>query len=1384
MVALFYCWNVFSSSAQYHTKDELATLPDLGIQSCALYEQANHRSENRYKLCSAQVVSQTQIIANSECISKLKDSRTAGSHTLYCGGGTLSTMVRIRPSRVSGNTIITLPKRLPIVPLELSKTFSLSDTEHEKCYIKSANKYLNLLPKDSNVKITKNKISTPILTKSDIGAGVYCKNKQDKEILVGVLDENFMIQDLNQIEKQTGLKIKNHDIEFVVLQKEDLSQICREGINCITSITREASDLTAEMIKILNSLEKQFNETRSISEINELEREYKEIRLRCNQINVDLGKANTNFVDTGILSAAMGKIESAAISSIEGFSSLFGLGEDFLYNQFKNVPIINENMTSDELRKVMDKVESTRPNISSLERIKEVTRGVTKEIVIKIGLEMSVLRHDQQKYSDFSEALLSDFDKCLKIANSKNKILECADKFSTKAAIEISRIELDNQLKDNFEKFFAENKSQYEDLTLSSKDTYYRCVSNNMFKKKAESSEVAKGCVYESILTAYNQTKDAIVTDYLKDAHTPTEEIPNLLKEIKSKGNQCNLGTIINNEGKISQKEFNDLKNLTTEKFKSSLDDCINTLTLTAGRVVTSQTVLHHPQITSAITNNSDLQAVVDTVVMKDYDECIRVQESNKKQDPNNCRDLITATTSLHVAKEVIAQTIKELAQGKFELQNKLTNDVNSIINNCSLSLRNKHLEAIKREQTHPSEKETVSCLNLAVSEISRQITYDTLNKEFVTNPLLIEYKDEITKNQMIIDLPNSVKSCFQEEMGKAKTIDEFSKSVDRTKEKCQLNAEKDATATIAPLIILSKLTEALENKDKSKEIAENYIQGKNGLTAKISAAKSKEELSAITNAITKDLTIEGAGYLIPKLVEEMLKDASIDEKSRTKNELLNSLKECLKVNTNTEQCVNKSTALGYEKIGGIIIGQNITNVMAPDPEMNNELISKSKKRLDKCISKIDTTIESEKYKATINLCMIDEIAALSIDLPREAIVLYAPAAGLDSRKTELRNKLLSYEDFYLLRTKTIPERTEDYIINSHISHMSCIASIRYELKRKNETDMTKVQEAYSECTNNVERNIKNGISQIFVKKHLEDPALLEEYSNVANTLIQLTSNEKKPDTKVAPLSEAFDQMHMVGEKFKIACQYDKNACSRASSNTLKEITAFKLESPDATSEEILNKFYETELMSTIIKSEIGTSLQRELEIGMKAYLDKDGILKSALKNITSYESITEILSTPRGKKIKDQIIQAIKDGNIDKIMENKSFRQDFANALIANTGNDSFIDKLMYGVVQPAVRKEKHSSNGAFGIFKNPKVTLGRLLGIVDGKDFDWNKIRNTTQGQKARELFAKGIFAPLVAGDDLQQAKPNNTKKYKSKLDELSDQVQENIVEGIKAL
>lgn len=1386
LVSYFFSYfanNAFASTYDFIEAQNVYSMPKLGSGSC--YITYGGENAKNLRVCSATLITNHQISYSKDCVTPVAARQRVETY-LYCQNGTVKRKVSFN-NQAKNNDLnhLSLSEALPLKTLSYKRDAKIEDSEYTKCFIKTGRKYVLLKPLERTTTLKNGIVKDPILNVSDYGAGVYCLNKSNEEQLIGLYGKDGKILNLREFEELNKTNFTN--IQLNEPASEGLSQVCQEGFSCLRKVSTQVMDLTADMINVLNQLKDDIENIDKNQELEDLEIDYKKIRSECNKISIDLTQQNDQDSNAGFMSGAMGKVEAGAISAVGLFN------DDFLLNQFKDVEIIAENLSPEKIRSVFSEVTKANKDLSKIDLIKKLTSEYTKEIVKKIALDMDVLRNDDSRnYNDLVRDLMKNFDLCLNDANSKNTVLACADKFSKSAAVKIAEIEMENQLGDNFEKLF-ENKEEYLKLKISAKDSYYRCITKYYYREdNIENNNKAKGCVYMSILTAYNKTKDVTIEQYLKDAKVQANDIPGLKQKIFNSSNNCQYGPILNSTNTNSVSEFETLSILDIENFKEDLDSCIKTLSLNAGRVITEQTVKNHPQINDIIKDPKRVSQITESVALRLFDKCIEVQPK-KESDPNKCRDVITAITTLEVAKSEVFKAIKDVSEGNKDLESDISTKVEDKIISCQKNLEDEYLAKMAESQNLPKEQKTVQCLLSGVKEIVSKITAKTLSDKINNDPLMKEYANDILKLKEIKELDKFTVSCFEEKFKNAQTIDQFTKDIDKVKEECTFLTTKKATVLISPIVLERKLASAIEDPKKAKILAQNYTAGNKGLIARLEKAVSSQELDLIVTQITPDLTIKGAEILIPKLVDEMLKDFDAKTKESIKKDLISSMNSCIRsldikdkqINAKVDKCINKSTLEGYEKIGGLIISKNIFDVLAPDKGIAHSLVNQSKLRFSKCAQNIDLGVSPDNYKSTINKCMIDEVASLSIDIPREAIILYAPEVGLDINKDKLRNELKKVEDYYLNRTSTLPNKYGEYLLDSHAEHMQCISNAQKELKRVNETDMNKVQAAYKLCTDNVEGNVKQGIVNIFTNKHAgskNDPdkaAML----NLGSTLIGLTSNVKDESSEVKPLKDTFSQMHMVGEKFKTVCNLDHKKCYDVALKTRRDIDAFKKKNPNATGDELFNKFIESDVLDLIVKTEISNSLQAQLLEGMKDYLDKENILKSQIVEITKLSSVEKLMSSTQGKKVKADIIKSIKDGSIDKIMEDNKFRAEFAKLLTNDTSNDSFIDKLIFGIVQPMVVNERQTSSGLGGIFRNPKVAIGRLFGIVQGKDFDWLKIRNNNYGKEAREIFAKEIFAPIVAGVELDK-QPSTNKKYKNRLEQLTASIEEKITAAIKSM
>lgn len=1398
LILFFSATSALALNYDYIKSSQTNDLPKMGNLTCSIIQRHPSNNNINTKVCTATILSNHQLAYDQRCLYKV-NPRDITTNELSCLNGSY---IRKIPNTNKYNqelAVLNLDKALPVVDLYIDKTSKYTDKKFEKCFVKSANKYINIKPLDSNTSIsTQGSIKNNILNFSDIGAGVICVDKNKKETVVGALDKNFRITSIAEIEKIQ--QISNLS-ELLQSYEENINTKCNDTKLCLKNLSEQTEKLTGDMVGILRKLNQDFkNESTTTSlelkeNIDNLELNFEKIRLECNKIAISLNMTNDDEIETGFLSSSMGTIENMGISAIELFNS------DFLLNQFKDVEIIGENLSDQEIKKIFEDTKKKNPNASNIELIKKSTAAFTDKIIQRISSDMDITRVSDSKFLEFKKTTRKDLDKCLATSDSKDKILECSDKFAKTASVKLSEIELENQLEENFKKQF-ENVEDFLNLSISAKDTFYRCINKFFYKQnKVDNSNAAKGCVLQSMLTAFNKTKDITLRKYIIESGAKSHEIAPLLSKIEKASKSCNNYDIIYSTNSNTEQDLVRLSNLEPDDFKTYLFDCIEKLTISAGRIITQESVKNHPQIRELVKDSNEIDLIVESVATRLYDECIKVQKGTK--DANQCRDLITAGTTLEVAKKEIIRTVNDLTAEFPALKQELLEKASQNLAKCSNNLEQKHLEALATSTEVPSQAQTTKCLKDTVLIIVKDITDATVKKTVAAEEIVKPYLNEVMSNSELAQIGTKVKNCFQAKLASANSIDDFTSRIDDVKKECQFNAEKEATSIIAPIILTKKLTEALEDELVAKKIATEYTSSKNGLIARMNNAKSKEELSAITTQITLDLTIKGANYLIPNLVKDMLKDYPQSTRDRITKSLTTSISNCIlainKSSTNQseqiDQCINKSTKKGYEEISAQIIYKNIDDVLGTDQRVSDSLFSKSQERFKKCADKISTNQASNNYKGTINSCMIDEVANLSYEIPREAILLYAPAAGLDINDKQMREKLLEIENYYKQSPQkgTPPNKTGNFILDSHFIHMKCISNARAALKKVNEQDMEKVQSSYAKCTDNVEKNIKLGIAEIFARKHSSNTTNYMAMYNLGKTLIQLTSNEPDPGTKNQgstdarverkPLSETFSQMHLVGGKFKTACEMSPTKCLSIAQNSLNDITSYKNNNPKATGDQLFNRFIDSQVMDFVVISEISTSLNTQLKEGMKNYIDDKGLLLNAINEITTPTSIEALMATTEGKLAQTKITAAIKNNTIDDIMKDESFRKLFAQILTKNTSNDSFIDKLIYGLIQPIVKKEKETSNGVFGIFKNPKVSLGRLFGIVSGSDFDWNKIRNTTQGDKARKIFASEIFAPIVRGEDLE-VKPSGNKKYKNKLEELTAQIEGLIVSGVKSL
>jgi len=1370
------------------------------------------KADGKGRLCSASVLSQTQLIFPKNCLNRLSRARTGRSLKLVCLSGAIEIPIKNNSKALNKDfTFVKLPTALPILPpIILKSKDKLKDLKN--CEVHTPKRV---------IKVKKlSYISHYSFNSSEIGSSIRCVDEKNNIHIVGLITGE---KEFNYLWDLNNLHTKIDSTIILPTPRDEMSYVesCKESVNCIEDLEKEIPKLTSDIIKIINRMNKDLKEIQGkishrVNEIQleALKDEFDDLRHLCFETT---NKANTledDEVDTNWRDSLMGFIEGGAIATVDGFTAAVNFTPidwdyNFLLNQFRDVEILKENLSDDDFKRIYARTDRKYPKASNLDKIKNLTASYAQEVVKKIADEMNLNR---EKDHDFESELMLQFKKCLKSAVDKETVLECADKFSTTAAVKISKIELENQLRENFKDRFTSD--EYERVNKRAKQIYERCISkyfyNTSVHKDISSSDKAKACVFESILSAYELTKQKELKLVLKGLYDKKTEAK-VIREIEQEAQKCHLGSIINSPERLSNRDYKTLSLLKIDDYKDSLFSCVESLSIKAGEHVVKGSIASNPQVIDNIKDPAQISRLASNAISNEYKECIEIQEKQGQVDPQRCRDLITSVTTVDVAKEVINNTVDEMFEGK-QYPSTLKKNIENTMSICRSDISNKAINSLKNEEDIDLGRDLNKCIIDSIDHIVSDLTTIKIEESLKEKESLSKYKSEILSNRKIKDLTRITRECFRTELSKFDSVEDLTSNLDSIQDQCIFKTEQRATQTIALILMEKELTPVLEDESLVSEVIKTYYERDNGLKLRISNTTNKDELDRTVALITPQLTRIAATKVIPNLVDEYLSEYDDIILERTKNILNKDINQCLdkvltmdnnKIEVEVNKCMNKVSSLGYSSIGEIIISKNIDDTLGDFPGRAFKLKNESKNRITECLTKISKTADNSEYKTKSENCLSKEVYTLSHSIPREAWLAYSKHTTTKLSPSTLEAKLLEVERYFIITGK-YPKSKNDPIVKAHSDLMECLQAKKDNLLASDSLDIANVLKHYPKCTDGVEANIKSEIAAKFgvdnapAKEFITDfidlgliltgltgESSKETASNNSSPGLQLAQQVKRPHiTEQDPsVIDAFRLMSTIGQKAATACIFNASSCRDSIKKTKRDLENYKQNNPNATADQLKDKFIDSKFMDEVIKSELAATLRVELIQGLDDYKDSGGIMSKVIRDITSPKAVNQIIATPYGKEILDSIKHEIKKDNLDDVGSNKKLRAALAKAITHNTGNDSIIDKLMYGLVQPTLNDERKSSNGLFGVFKNFKVALGRVFRVVRARDFKWEKIRNTEKGRKAREIFAKQIFAPIIRGEDLEK-RPAQNSKNKSFLEEKSSQIENLIIDGLKSL
>lgn len=1385
---------------------QLEQLGDNGKNTCGFLNSGIAevgRSRNlrpAHKFCHATLISRTKVLmSDSSCWEQKYKSNQ--EKRLSCNGSRqIYQLPHLSESKKlpSGQQVVELPSPLPYAPQKLAQDIAQKENfvlkTPERCHVESATQTLPL----SQLEVRKSEdTSTTIVDSSDKsilkdGAHLTCQDDRGESFIVAQIKKNGELwPDLN--EQWPKDFFENPPVHFYPEpnQFEQIRLLCQESGECLEQIGNQTRELSADIISIIEQLNNEYKDQDLERSHIELKNEFQELLLKCQDVAWQLQRSEDAISESGLTSRIVGPLEAFSLNVAER------LDNDFLVQEFMGIDLISQELSEDQVQDVVRQVarQAREQDLGGIQRVAQTALQLSEDVVEGMLKKMNPdLSKTQQEslWQDLSE----DYRECLGEAKNINAIKECSDKFSLTAPTLIAKNELERQLELNFKQRVPE--SDYPDLKEQAQIAYQRCLQKFYYPEQAHeqlnNSQRIQACVYDGILSGYKNTARSQISENLSGL----TDNPNIIESAQimslEQAQKCDYGAIFHRQEKRTKQDYETMARLSTSDFQEALEDCSEELTKTAGEHIVKQTIIQTPEVIESL-NESQRSEFSEKAIRDYYSPCLEAQSS---PDPKNCETMIKDLVTLQVATPMMTQAIDEQMEQISSTNPKskkdagyIKEDVIQSMNACHDKLKDRHLKALQ-EKDSPLSEQAIECLEKGIRLVAKGTSQKVIEDGIKTNPQTRDFAQSILSNTELQTLPDKTADCFGERVAKLERAEQLSERLPEITKECTLETQKTATLLSLRPIMDEKLKSSLPHKTQRQAFIEDLFNEKDGPGSAIKAAKSQEELDAFLNRIPALVAGRVAKLSIPELVQDYLGEfISSDKQNKIAGEIIDELEGCLEDSGDSQKeldkCVNQTTLIGHLKLLEQIVYFTALENLNNDARTASQLVADSQRRLKKCLNKISQNISTEKFNQELEPCIIDEISMISRDIPREAILSNASLMKSKYSKDDLREQMKKIEQFYLFKGELKEVDDSDPALSSYMSLNSCLASTRYEV-RKSRADLDKAQKMYEKCTTGVKDSVSNAVKRGFIQGDYEgqDETHYSALNMAAETLLQLTGKTKtqvqeqfKQDD---PQQETLELLELVGQNTVIACNYDAQRCETELEATQKEVLRYKENNPEATSEEIQAKFIHSPFIKLVIEANIAQTLRTELSASLQQYEDSEGLLQEQIEKITSPSVIKDIMQNRYGQGVSELVAKAIKEGEVESVVNDPTTRSALGLALVENTNDDSFVDQLLFGLVQPQLTQQKDTSSGVGGLFSNTTVTLGRLLGVVRGKDFDWRRVRQTPQGRKAREIFAKDVLLPVLQGEDLSKVSPENSQK--SLQDIHLERIQSLIEEGIKKL
>jgi uncharacterized protein YgiM (DUF1202 family) len=1058
----------------------LAALPDNGPSSCALLTFSSNRHAQGV-ICSATLINSRQILLGDDaCLNNASPRHPR--YVLSCNGDRIRVELNQHPGRTTIGRVqlLTIPESLSVLPPNLPARVSSVEQrqallDQGVCELRSPQfsqrQLMEPVGRGFKLEARDNGTVRPILNDPQrrsrtLGAQLICLDTAQEETLVGLVDTSGNLQFIDQLPQLAQSPVHRlPDVNDPSLFDSFMST-CHSAGDCLQQLSSQSRDLLEDTRDILAHLTQNYQETLTrasqaseLESFQELHSEFLSFNLeltrllaQCQEIRLTEIHRNDGEVESGRLTGTRGFFENAYVNVGALLSS------DYILNQFKDVPILQQNLSENRMRQIIEQVERDHKDLSQIRQIARSAQIMTNEVIGKFIDDMKLADTPAER-TELLERVTGDFNTCIEQARHSGHIDICAKRISTRAPGELARVELGRQLEANFKELYVDSdgvldEEAYNQMLTQANAAYQQCLLNYYYSDEHTEVELidkARACVYESLLIGYREGSQYQIDLNLKEQIPDPVERARRVREIRLQSQNCSYGNLFHQAGSYQAHHYHTLSRIDTDTFERELKACSKSLMHKTGEATIRLILQNDASVQSSIPA-AQREAFQERAIRNYYEPCMEWIALHQNPHPRRCEAYITHMVTVDVAKELMNNTIAEQVlkldglpgDRQESLTQTIQTQVADAITSCQEELQERHRRALnlllRRNEAAPVEQDLLRCLNQGIGIIAEQVTTIQVESTLRSDELLTPFADTLLERDDIQALPGQVRACLQEKVLELGSVQGLDGALEPIIQACALEAEKSATLIAAGLILEDRLAPMIRDPEERAAFIQRYLEGESGLRSKITAASTPDELKAISQSISGEVALLYAQSTIPNLVSDMLEGkASAERQREIQAEILTTLASCIEEGQAVDYCANQATRNGNLVIASEIIQGTLNEHLAATPGRAQNLGAASKERLEACLNDLALDLAISEFNQKTDECVASEVRYVSGAVPRELLLTLSPLLGGPRQANNINQRLLEVEQALESRGSLTPAMTSSPLQSTYGNLLMCL---------------------------------------------------------------------------------------------------------------------------------------------------------------------------------------------------------------------------------------------------------------------------------------------------------------------------------------------------------